>query len=39
MFDLVGEMRQLVTVLMQIEKDLKELIKAQKQKEEGGAKK
>ena len=27
MFDLVGEIRQLVTVMMQIEKDLKKLIK------------
>lgn len=27
LFDLVGEIRQLVTVMMQIEKDLKKLIK------------
>lgn len=38
MFDLVGEIRNLITVMMQIEKDLKELIKAQKQ-ETGGTKK
>ena len=38
MFDLVGEIRSLITVMMQIEKDLKELIKAQKQ-ETGGTKK
>ena len=42
MFDLVGEIRQLVTVIMQIEKDLKELIKQGKPEEKttnGGMKK
>ena len=45
MFDLVGEIRNLITVMMQIEKDLKELIwndyKSQKQEETktGGTKK
>lgn len=41
MFDLVGEIRNLITVMMQIEKDLQELIKSQKQEETktGGTKK
>lgn len=41
MFDLVGEIRNLITVMMQIEKDLEELIKSQKQEETktGGSKK
>ena len=41
MFDLVGEIRNLITGMMQIEKDLKELIKSQKQEETktGGTKK
>ena len=41
MFDLVGEIRNLIKVMMQIEKDLKELIKSQKQEEtnKGGTKK
>ena len=34
MFDLVGEIRNLITVMMQIEKDLKSLIKMQNKKEE-----
>ena len=42
MFDLVGEVRNLVTVLMKVESDLKEIIKTMKKEEEpkaGGAKK
>ena len=41
MFDLVGEIRNLITVMMQIEKYFKELIKSQKQEETktGGTKK
>ena len=41
MFDLVGEIRSLVTIMMQIEKDLKELIKQGKPEEKtvGGSKK
>lgn len=42
MFDLVGEVRNLVTVLMKVEADLKEIIKTMKKeepKEAGGAKK
>lgn len=41
MFDLVGEIRNLITVMMQIEKDLKELNKSMKQEETktGGTKK
>ena len=38
MFDLVGEVRNLITVMMQIEKDLKELIKLQKTDKTGGTK-
>ena len=38
MFDLVGEIRNLITVMMQIEKDLKELIKKDEPKT-GGTKK
>ena len=34
MFDLVGEIRNLVTVMMQIEKDLKVLIKQTKKETE-----
>ena len=41
MYELVGQMRALVTVMMEIEKDLKELIKQGKPEEKtnGGAKK
>lgn len=41
MFDLVGEIRNLITVMTQIEKDLKELIRSTKQEETktGGTKK
>ena len=41
MFDLVGEIRNLVTVMYQIEKDLKELIKSKEEEKTktGGTKK
>ena len=41
MYELVGQMRALVTVMMEIEKDLKELVKQEKpvEKTSGGVKK
>lgn len=39
LFDLVGEIRNLITVMWQIEKDLKELIKQGKPETNGGTKK